>query len=357
MKLEDLQKVQTGFLNTPIHELKNINKEYESTKIFIKRDDLTGIGFGGNKIRKLDYLVKDAIDNNCTVLLTYGGPQTNHGRLTAAVATKFGLKCGIIMDGLPPETATGNLVLDKMMGADLFFMDDSNLKNLPREEYKEKYKMLKKKTTDEVIKSYQSKGEKVYTIPVGGSSIIGAAGYIMAVKEILDQLDKSKTNIDYVVTGFGSTGTFGGLYLGAKYFNAPFEVIGISVSKKTDEELQEKVDYINKVSKYFNLNINVDFDDVWVERSFVGNGYNIPDEETRKYIYKMAKQEAVILDPCYTGKVFRGLSEMIDKGKIKKGSNILFLHTGGSPGIFSAEHLKEMQSELWEEEKNIFKIK
>lgn len=355
MKLEQLQKVQTGFLNTPIHELKSISQKYK-TKILIKRDDLTGFALGGNKLRKLDYLVKDAINNNCSVLLTYGGPQTNHGRLTAAAAVRFGLKCGIIMDGIPPEKASGNIVLDKMMGADLFFMDDSNFKSCPRDVYRQKYADLKQKTTAEVIKMYEEKGEKVYPIPVGGSSEIGAAGYIMAVKEILNQLKEKNEKVDYVVTGFGSTGTFGGLYLGAKYYDAPFEIVGISVSEKTDEDLQEKVDYINKVSKYFDLGIDVKYEDIWVEGGFVGNGYNIPDEETRKYIYEMAREEAIILDPCYTGKTYRGLIELIKNKKIKEGSTVLFLHTGGVPGIYSNEHLEAMQNEIWNGEKKVFKL-
>lgn len=355
MKLEQLQKVQTGFLNTPIHELKSISQKYK-TKILIKRDDLTGFALGGNKLRKLDYLVKDAIDNNCSVLLTYGGPQTNHGRLTAAAAVRFGLKCGIIMDGIPPQKASGNIVLDKMMGADLFFMDDSNFKSCSRDVYKEKYAALKEKTTSEVIKMYEEKGEKVYPIPVGGSSEIGAAGYIMAVKEILGQLKEKNEKVDYLVTGFGSTGTFGGLYLGAKHYDAPFEIVGISVSEKTDEDLQEKVDYINKVSKYFDLDINVKYEDVWVERGFVGNGYNIPDEVTRKYIYEMAREEAIILDPCYTGKTYRGLIELIKNKKIKEGSTVLLLHTGGVPGIYSNEHLEAMQKEIWNSEKKVFKL-
>lgn len=132
MKVENLPRIETGFYNTPIHKLNNLSKKY-GINIYIKRDDMTGIATGGNKLRKLDYLLKDALDKNCTVLLTYGGPQTNHGRLTAAVAARFGLKCGIIMDGPAPSKASGNLILDKMMGADLFFMDDSNFKDEAKE--------------------------------------------------------------------------------------------------------------------------------------------------------------------------------------------------------------------------------
>jgi len=355
MKIEQLQKIETGFLNTPIHKLENLSKKY-GVNIYIKRDDMTGFAMGGNKLRKLDYLLKDALDNNCNVLLTYGGAQTNHGRLTAAVAARFGLKCGIIMDGPAPKKASGNLILDKMMGADLYFMDDKSFKDEPKEIYQEKYKQLVDKSTKEVVKFYEEQGDKVYIIPVGGSSPVGAAGYVMAAKEIKDQLEEMNVNMDYVFTGFGSTGTYGGLYLGAKYFNAGFTPIGIAVSNKNDLELQEKIDYIEETNKYLELGLDVKLDDMWIEKGFVGINYNVPDPETRKYVYMMAKEEAIILDPCYTGKTFRGMIEMIESCKIKQNSNIMFLHTGGAPGLFSESHQEAMQEELWGESQEQFKL-
>jgi len=356
MKIDQLQKVDTGFLNTPIHKLDNLSNKY-GVNIYIKRDDLTGLALGGNKLRKLDYLLKDALDNDCNVLLTYGGQQTNHGRLTAAAAAKFGLKCGIIMDGPAPKKASGNLILDKMLGADLFFMDDSNFKDESKENYKEMYKRLLDKTTQKVIKMYEEVGDKVYVIPVGGSSPLGAAGYVMAAKEIKDQLNEMKINMDYVFTGFGSVGTFGGLYLGAKYFDTGFTPIGIAVSNKTDLEIQEKVDYIEEINKFLELGLDVKIDDMWIERGYVGISYNVPDEETRKYVYMMAKEEAIILDPCYTGKTFRGMIEMIESGRIKKNSNVMLIHTGGSPGLFSEGHSEAMQQELWGESQKEFVLR
>ncbi|MDF2677626.1 MAG: putative D-cysteine desulfhydrase [Bacillota bacterium] len=355
MKIENLEKINTGFLNTPIHKLENISKKY-NTNIYIKRDDLTGFAFGGNKLRKLDYLLKDALNNGCSVLLTYGGPQTNHGRLTAAVAARFGLKCGIIMDGPAPKKASGNLILDKMMGADLYFMDDSSFKNESKEVYKQRYAELLEKTTNEVLRYYQNMGDKVYNIPVGGSSPVGAAGYVMAAKEIKDQLEEMNVKMDYVFTGFGSVGTFGGMYLGSKYFNTGFKTIGISVSHKNEAELQEKVDYIKQTNEFLQLNVDVKLSDMWIEDGFVGISYNVPDELTRKYVYMMAREEAIILDPCYTGKTFRGMIEMIESGKIPKGSNVMLLHTGGAPGIFSESHSEAMQEELWGESQKEFKL-
>ncbi len=355
MKLENMKKIETGFYNTPIHKLENLSKKY-GINIYIKRDDMTGYACGGNKLRKLDYLLSDALDKNCTVLLTYGGAQTNHGRLTAAVAARFGLKCGIIMDGPAPKKATGNLILDKMMGADLFFMDDTDFKNEPGAIKAVRYKELTEKTTAEVVKMYEDRGEKVYLIPVGGSSPVGAAGYVMAAKEIKDQLEDMNLRMDYVFTGFGSVGTYGGLYLGAKYFNAGFKPVGVSVSHKNAGEIQEKIDFIKEADRFLELGVNVNPDDMLIEKGYVGIGYNVPDAETRKYVYMMAREEAVILDACYTGKVFRGMIDMIESGRITKDKNVMLLHTGGAPGIFSEEHENAMQSELWGEHQKEFKL-
>ncbi len=350
MKIENLPRIETGFYNTPIHKLNNLSKKY-GIDIYIKRDDMTGFGMGGNKLRKLDYLLKDALDKKCTVLLTYGGPQTNHGRLTAAVAAKYGLKCGIIMDGPAPSKASGNLILDKMMGADLFFMDDTNFKDEPKEVKAIKYKELTEKTTKEVLEIYESQGEKVYLIPVGGSSPLGAAGYVMTAKEIKGQLNEMNLEIDYLFTGFGSVGTYGGLYLGAKYFNAGFTPIGVCVSHKNEAEMLEKVNYIKEINSYLGLDLEVKREDMWIEDGYVGIAYNVPDPLTRKYVYMMAREEAIILDNCYTGKVFRGMVEMIENGQISKDKKLMLLHTGGAPGLFSEGHSEAMQEELWTDQK------
>ncbi|MEL7648548.1 MAG: D-cysteine desulfhydrase family protein [Sedimentibacter sp.] len=355
MKLEKMEKITTGFYNTPIHKLENLSKKY-GINMYIKRDDLTGYATGGNKLRKLDYLLKDALDKGCTVLLTYGGQQTNHGRLTAAVAARFGLRCGIIMDGAAPAKATGNLILDRMMGADLFFMDDTSFRYEEPEIKAARYQELVEKTTDEVVKMYEDAGEKVYMIPIGGSSPVGAAGYVMAAKEIKDQLQEMNVKIDYVFTGFGSVGTFGGLYLGAKYFKADFMPVGICVSHKTEEELLEKVDYIKETNQFLELGVDVSREDMWIEDGYVGISYNVPDEITRQYMYLMAREEAIILDPCYTGKVFRGMIEMIQSGKISRGDNVMLMHTGGIPGIFSESHSESMQHELWGETQKEFRL-
>ncbi len=329
--MKKVDKMKTGFLDTPIHKLDNISKDLRCN-IYIKRDDMTGYAFGGNKLRKLDYLIKDALDKGCDTLLTYGGPQTNHGRLTASVAARFGMKSIIIMDGQKPKEASGNIILDLMMNSDLYFTDNAEKKDSIREE---------------VINKYESQGHKVYEIPVGGSSELGILGYFDAAEEINSQINTMDIDLDFIVCGYGSAGTYGGLLLGKKYFNNKYKVIGVSVSEKSEKQISNDIDYMNRAAVKYNMGIKLTRDDLWIEKGFVGKGYNIPDEETRKTIYYVAGKEAVILDPCYTGKAFRGMMNLIKEGKIVPNSNVLFIHTGGTPGIYVKEHLEEFQKELW----------
>lgn len=343
--MKKFEKLNTGMLNTPIHKLDNISRDLECN-IYIKRDDMTGFAFGGNKLRKLDYLLADALSKNCDTLLTYGGPQTNHGRLTAAVAARFGLKCIIIMDGDRPAKPTANLIIDKMMNADLYFLNDTQFKN--QDNYNQIYQSLKDKKTAEVIKEYESSGHSIYTIPVGGSSPLGALGYFDASTEINEQIKNIGIELDYLLVAYGSAGTYAGLLLGKKHLGLNYSLIGISVSHKSDKMIQKDISYMNDISQDFDLGIKITGDDIWIENGFVQNGYNIPDKETRQCIYYVAQKEAIILDPCYTGKAFNGMMSLIQTGAIKKGSNVLFLHTGGTPGIFSENHLSEFQKELWE---------
>lgn len=329
--MKSFPKINICLLPTPIHKLENISRD-TGVDIYIKRDDMTGFGLGGNKLRKLEYLAYDAIDNHCDTLLTYGGPQTNHGRLTAAVATRLGMKCIIIADGEKPDRPTGNLILDKMMGADLYFTDAAN---------------EKESLTAKVVRQYEENGHKIYNIPIGGSSVIGAIGYFEAVKEINTQLDEMKLSISNVICAYGSAGTYAGLILGQKYHHTPYEVTGVSVSHKTECDLAQHAAYINRVSNQLELGITIERKDMRIEMDYVKNGYNVPDKETRDCVYYVAKKEAIILDPCYTGKAFNGLLNLIRKNVIPQGSSVLFIHTGGVPGIYSDTHMPIIQEELW----------
>ena len=351
MKKED--KINGHFYPTPMYELKNLNNKIGKAKIFIKRDDLIGVALGGNKLRKLDYIVQDAKESGCNVLLTYGGVQTNHGRLTAAMAAKAGMKSVIICFGSKEEfeDLSGNLILDRMLGSEVIFVEVENYRSTSTQEFHNHYGDKINDITDKVVEEYESKGDKVYIIPGGGHNIVAVQGYMDVVKEIMDQMNNMNNRIDYVVAGFGSGATYAGLLLGKKYYKAPFKIIGISTSYQEEYDINRLLEYLREC----NAQLNLDIEDITKEElvfynDYMGEGYNMPDRKTREHIYELAQTEGIFVDPAYTGKVYRGVRDLVDKEIVSKDSNVLFIHTGGIPGIYTKAHLEAMQVELWGEE-------
>ena len=348
--MKKVEKTETTFLPTPLHKLTNVSLDLQHN-IYIKRDDLTSIGMGGNKLRKLDYLVHDALKKGYTTLLTYGGPQTNHGRLTAAVAAKYGLKAIIMCFGKRPDQLSGNLVLDKILGADVRFIDTTAI----MERYSGKaydvrnkqIKELKDKETNNVMKEYEAQGDKVYSISVGGHGKLGVLGYFSAMEEIMNQEKELGIQFDHIVLGNGSGGTLGGVLLGKKYFKMNCNVHSINISESPKSRLVKLINMLNDTSNHLDMGVKISYDDFHYYDDYQMNGYNIPDPETRKAIYYLARKEAIFTDPCYTGKAFNGLLGLIKQGVFKKDVNILFLHTGGLPGIWTKEHVEAFDKDLW----------
>lgn len=350
MMLQEVGKYSLGLYPTPLQRLSHLEKKFDKGPLYIKREDLSDIGLGGNKIRKLEYLACEARSAGNTVLLTYGGPQTNHGRLTAAAAVRLGMRAVLILDGDEPDYYSGNLVLDRLMGADLRFVGEKDLKDLKPAEYQKAYEEKVQKLTEQVIEEYQRNGEKIYVIPVGGSNELGALGYIQMIPELLNQMKEQELDLRTLVCGAGSMGTYAGLWLGAAYYKAPFQVIGISINPKTTYTVQSVCEYINRISSKYEMGIYCKPDQLHIEfqssdAPYAGLGYNIPDIETMNYVRLMAETEAIFLDPCYTGKVFHGFMDMLLKSKIPA-SGAVFLHTGGIPGLWAKEHLDAMQPML-----------
>ncbi len=359
MKLEKIPSVKVSFLPTPLEFMPNLTKYFNNRNpLYIKRDDCTGLAFGGNKARKLDYLIADALENGYTTLLTYGGPQTNNGRQIAAAAARFGMKSIILADGIPPKRISGNILLDLLFDCDLRFIDTISLKKLPEEEYNEAYNILKTETTKKIINEYEAKGEKVYVIPAGSSNHIGILGYVNAMKEIVEQIQEKKIKIDYIVCALGSGGTCAGLYIGKKLYadkdmgnmgNMDLEIINISVSfmdnyKKLKQNI---IKLIKKTIEHWDWEI--DIDDIEEKLHFEhiqGAGYDIPDKETREAIHLLARTEGILLDPCYTGKAFLGLCNLLQTDRFSKDASILFLHTGGTPALYSRYHLDGFNKDL-----------
>ncbi|MDF9867578.1 D-cysteine desulfhydrase [Bacilli bacterium PM5-3] len=341
--MKKFERVDVGYINTPLERLNNLSDYYSDVDIYIKRDDMTGLALGGNKTRKLDYIVKYALDNNYTTLLTVGGPQTNHGRLTIAAAAKFGLKSILVCDGKAPKKAQGNLILDKMMGAEVIFIDDEGRTD-------EQQAIHKKEEIAKIIQEREANGEKVLDIPLGGSSAIGAYGYLQCAKEIIDQLKEMNLKIDYLFCGYGSTGTFAGLWLGAKYFGADFEVVGVPVFP-TPFSTEHCANLINELADNCEIDIDCKPEQLKVIGGFENNKYAGPaygktNEEIREVIYQMAQQEGIICDPCYTGKTLYGMIDSIKSPEVYN-KKLLFLHTGGAPAIFADPFAEDIQEEIW----------
>ena len=326
-------KISLLHLPTPLDHLGNISADL-GIDLYIKRDDMTHLGMGGNKLRKLDYLAKDAMNQGATMLITEGGAQTNHGRLTAAVATKLGLKCAIATADKYPGEISSNLLLDGLMNCPVYFKAEDGIHSR-----NERLKMC----AEEVVAKYEAEGEKVYFIPLGGSNELGTLGYYECSIELTKQSKDSGIEDALVVTAIGSMGTYMGLAVGFEKENSKLDLVGLSIMPYTNSIYEHADTYLDSVNSFFGIDVKPKFN---ISTDYDRGAYNNPVKEVRDAIYYMAKKEAIILDPCYTGKAFAGLLDMVNKGKISKGSSVIFLHTGGQPGINTPHHRLEMEKEL-----------
>ncbi len=329
------EKVSFLHLPTPLEYLPTISRQL-GVEFYIKRDDLTGLGVGGNKLRKLEYLLYDAQQKGATMLITLGGAQTNHGRLTAAVAAKYGMKCAILCIDDYPGEISANILLDRIMGAEVVLKkSDGRPEDVQNEEL-----------LAEAVKKYEAQGEVVYPIPVGGSNRIGMLGYYECAREITAQAFEMGIPHARLLCGVGSLGTYMGLFCGLKNEGSPLRLTGIAISPFGSAKEKRIVEYFNEVKDSLGLDITAARGDFDIETGYAREGYNKPNPVVRDAIYQMGRAEAIILDPCYTGKAFAGIRDMVKEGKIKQGETVIFLHTGGMPAINTPFHRKEMEREL-----------
>ena len=322
--LEKFERIKLGHFPTPIEYLKNVTKYLGGPNIFIKRDDCTGLATGGNKTRKLEFLIPEAIKNKAELIVTVGAVQSNHARQTAAACTLMGLKCLIILEQRlkdPPESymKSGNVFLDKLFGAEI--------KVCPKNEDVSKY-------SEKLIKDIKSKGTNVYFIPGGGSNTVGALGYVECLNEIIQE--NKKYNFSQIVHATGSAGTQAGLLAGRKYFNCDIPVIGICVRHKKDIQVDKVYTEAKKTCEKLRCDI-LDKSDVIVHDEYIGSGYGEPTEEMKEATKLLARKEAILLDPVYSGKAFAGLIGLIKNKKFTKDDNVLFIHTGGAVSLSAYE--------------------
>lgn len=317
------KKLRLGNFPTRIERLEKFStivKEH----VYIKRDDQTGTEFSGNKIRKLEYSINEAINNDCDTLITCGGIQSNHARATTAAGIKLGLKSVLVLRSDEKPELEGNYLIDKIMGADVRIISS--------EDYRER----RQEIMENILKELEAKGRKGYIIPEGASNGVGTFGYLACFKEILEQEKEHGIVFDTIVTAVGSGGTFAGLYLGNKLTNSGKKIVGINVCD-TAEYFKERVSEILKEVKTYipDTEFEISKDDMCIIDGYVGDGYAVSRTEELDFICDFAEAEGIILDPVYTGKAMRGLYTEIKKGTFKDSKNILFIHTGGLFGLFS----------------------
>ena len=313
-------KFNLGFSPTPLHPLNNLSKQFPDFNLFIKRDDQTGLASGGNKTRKLEFLIQKALDDNCNLVITAGAQQSNHCRQTAAACAIAGLECHLLLGGDKPKNYNGNLLLSNLLGAKIHFTGE-NRKG-------EDIKSLKKRL--------ELEDKNVSVIPYGGSNLLGTLGYINAIKELKQQLVKQNLKIDYIFFASSSGATQAGMMIGLDLFEVNTELIPINIDKaETDGYLENVVfDLINQSKKYFNLNKEYTLKDIPLNRDFDKSGYGKLTENEKIAIMTLARSEGILLDPVYTGRAFYGMLDYLHKKKLKPNSNILFWHTGGLPANF-----------------------
>ena len=318
--LDKIPTIKLASIPTPLDEAQRLADKIGLTKLFIKRDDLTGLAGGGNKARKLEYDFAEIIHGGYDVVMTAGGIQSNHARMTAAAARKLGLDIKLVLGGSDFKIAKGNLLLDVMFGAEIrYLVDDDANASLEKE---------MQKWADELLKQ----GRKPYVISIGGSTRLGALGYVKAMQELLEQFGNEKVQ---VTLGVGSCGTLAGTILGAKIFMPNARVIGISVSRTVDAIKKRTKELINESAALIDYKIENEiliecYDDYHTE-------YGIITKAGEQAINDCANLEGILLDPIYTGKVMAGLIDLTKKNIIGKTIPVIFIHTGGMPIIFSFE--------------------
>jgi D-cysteine desulfhydrase family pyridoxal phosphate-dependent enzyme len=323
-------------LPTPLEEAPRLREALggpaRCPRILIKRDDLTGLAFGGNKARKLEFLVADARRTGATVLVTTGAEQSNHARMTAAAARVAGMGASLVLTAKRPDPSPqGNLLLDYLLGAEVHFIPAPADPKIAIGD-------LEAETVARVMADLEARGERPYLIPVGGSSPVGALGYVEGTRELLEQLRGEKVSRLYYAAG--SRGTQAGLVLGAEVYGAPYRLAGIAVSGGEPEKTQRAVRLANGAAAMLGVTARVGPEDVATDSGYIGPGYAIPTPGGMEAISLLARHEGIFLDPVYTGKVMAGLIDHIRRGVAGPEETVVFLHTGGAPALFAyAEEL------------------
>jgi D-cysteine desulfhydrase len=319
---EDSKRVALCHLPTPIEELPRLSRALGGPRILVKRDDLTGLAAGGNKARKLEYLIADALQQKATTVITAGAPQSNHARQTAAAAARYGLQCVLVLGPLAPPERQGNLLLDDLFGARIRWAGD-----------RDRHALM-----EEVAAEERSAGRKAYIIPYGGSNAIGASAYVVAMDELFRQALHQGLHLDHIVIASSSGGTQAGIVTGARALSFRGRILGISVDKPAAALRRIIVDLSQLTAAHLGLHEEVEPEHVHISDAYLGEGYGVLGEAEREAIRLVARTEGLLLDPVYTGRAMAGLIDLTRQGEFASQETVLFWHTGGTPALFAYAH-------------------
>jgi L-cysteate sulfo-lyase len=329
MKLSRFARIRLGHGPTPLEPMKNLTALLGGPQLWIKRDDCTGLATGGNKTRKLEYLMADALAQGADTVITQGATQSNHARQTAAAAVRCGLQCHLILEDrtgyrFDDYRRSGNVMLDEMFGA--------HVSEVPADTAMDAAMAT-------LADALRKKGRKPYVIPGGGSNALGALGYVTCALELMHQANDMALDVDCVVHGTGSAGTQAGLVAGLQGARSHIPVLGIGVRAARPAQEERVHALAVQTAELLGLPASaVPRESVQANCDYVGTGYGLPTDGMREAITLVARTEGILLDPVYSGKAMAGLIDLIRRGQFKAGQNIVFIHTGGAVGLFGYQH-------------------
>ena len=318
----DLPRESLGFFPTPLIELTKLSQKLDGPKIFMKRDDNTGLALGGNKTRKLEYIIGDALAQGADTIITAGAAQSNHCRQTAAAAASLGLECHLVLGGQEPNHVNGNLLLDKIFGCHIHWAGSNR----------------KGEDIPKIVKQLKKEGKNPYVVPYGGSNERGALAFVEAFRELESQRQSMNVTFTHIVFASSSGGTHAGLMLGNKLFKTSYQIVGINIDKgETDKVPFDEyiVALANSTADLIGAEYDFSASDLILNSDYVGDGYGVIGALENEAIAMTAQTEGILVDPVYTGRAMGGLIDMIRSGKIKKTDSVLFWHTGGAPALFA----------------------
>ncbi len=332
MHLARFPRLSLGHFPTPLEPLENLSALLGGPKIWIKRDDATGLATGGNKTRKLEFLLADALAKNADVIITQGATQSNHVRQTIAGAAKLGLASKVLLERRVTDFGedyqrSGNILLDELLGGEI-------VAHLPGGTDMQK-------AMEEYAEQLREQGHRPYVIPGGGSNAIGALGYVACAEELLFQSSQLRLRIDHVVHATGSTGTQAGLVAGFTATNSHVPVLGISVRAPKAKQEENVWNLASRTRELLGVTGDLPREAVAANSDYVGDGYGLPTEGMLEALTLFARHEGILLDPVYSGKGAAGLIDLIRKGYFTHDENVVFIHTGGSAGLFGYRQVLE----------------